>query len=363
MQLLKDQFFSAGFYRQLGQTLARIDPAIDAKIFYRACVRKLSELELKQRMQRTAEVCHQFFPDNYAEALKRLYAYAETLNDNSFSYMFMPDFVARYGTHDFKRSMQALKDFTQYSSSELAIRVFLQQDLERTLTVIKKWTHDKNVHIRRLTSEGTRPRLPWAMQVKTLLDKPEHCFPILQELKADNEKYVQKSVANHLNDVSKDHPDKMLRLVNGWDDTNQSTQWIIRHAARTLVKQGNSEALALFGATQKPNVKLQKFKLHSTKLNLGEDLIFELELVSLARQPQQLIVDYRIHYVKASGRTSPKVFKLKMTTLKPGQSLTLRKKHSLKNFTTRKHFSGLHQIELLINGNQMKAMPFHLVTT
>jgi len=363
MQALKDQFFNVAFYRQLSQDLAVIDPDIDAQRFYRACTKDLSDLELKQRMQRTADVCRQFLPDNYADALKRLYAYADMINENKFYYMFMPDFVARYGSQDFRRSMQALKDFTEYSSSELAIRVFLQNDLDRSLGVIKKWTSNKNVHIRRLASEGTRPRLPWAMRIKALLEKPDHCLPILQDLKADDEKYVQKSVANHLNDISKDHPQKMLKLVKSWDTNEPSINWIIRHASRTLIKQGNRQALALFGADQKPNITIKKFKLNSRKLVLGDDLIIELELNSLGKQAQQLIIDYKIHYVKASGRISPKVFKLKKTTLNSGQSLSLTKKQSFKDFSTRKHYTGQHKIELLINGNNMKSMSFHLDTT
>ena len=318
MQALKDQFYNAAFYRQLSQDLSDIDPNIDARRFYKACTKNLSTLELKQRMQRTADVCWQFFPDNYNDSLKRLYAYAERINENKFCYMFMPDFIARYGAHDFKRSMQALKDFTEYSSSELAIRVFLENDLDRTLAIVKKWTGNKNVHIRRLASEGTRPRLPWAIRINALLGKPELCIPILQDLKSDNEKYVQKSVANHLNDISKDHPQKMLNLVKSWNTNEQSINWIIQHASRTLIKQGNRQALALFGADQKPNIAIKKFKLNSRKLLLGDNLVIELEINSQEKQPQQLIVDYKIHYVKASGRTSQKVFKLKKTTLNPG---------------------------------------------
>ncbi|WP_455202258.1 DNA alkylation repair protein [Kaarinaea lacus] len=362
MQPLKDQFFNTAFYRQLSQDLSDIDSNIDARQFYLACTKNLSELELKQRMQRTADVCRLFFPDNYPEALKRLYAYAEMINENKFCYMFMPDFVARFGAHDFKRSMQALKDFTVYSSSELAIRVFLQNDFDRSLDVVKKWTGNKNVHIRRLASEGTRPRLPWAMRVKALLDNPDHSLPILQDLKTDNEKYVQKSVANHLNDISKDHPQKMLKLVKSWDANEQSIAWIIRHASRTLIKQGNNQALAIFGAHKKPEIKIRKFKLNSGKRVLGDDLIIELELDSLATYPQQLIIDYKIHYVKASGQLSPKVFKLKKFTLNPGQSLRLTKKQALKDLSTRKHYTGQHKIELLINGGNMKSMSFHLDT-
>lgn len=362
MQALKDQFFNVAFYRQLSQDLSVIDPDIDARQFYRACTKDLSKLELKQRMQRTTDVCRQFFPDNYADALKRLYAYADMINENKFCYMFMPDFVARYGAHDFKRSMQALKDFTEYSSSELAIRVFLQNDFDRSLGVVKKWTSNKNVHIRRLASEGTRPRLPWAMRVKALLDKPDHCFPILQDLKADHEKYVQKSVANHLNDISKDHPQKMLNLVKSWDANQKSINWIIRHASRTLIKQGNNQALAIFGADKKPEIKIRKFKLNSRKLALGDNLNIELELHSLGKQPQQLIIDYKIHYVKASGRKSPKVFKFRKTTLNPGQALSLLKIQAFKDLSTRKHYTGQHEIELLINGNSMKSMSFHLDT-
>jgi 3-methyladenine DNA glycosylase AlkC len=362
MQLLKDQFFNTAFYRQLSRAFARIDPDINEKKFYQACVRNLSAMELKQRMQHTADVCHEFLPNDYPQALKRLYAYAETIHKNSFSYMFMPDYVARYGAHDFKRSMQALQDFTRHSSSELAIRIFLQQDLERSLSFIRQWTDHENVHVRRLASEGTRPRLPWAMQIKALRDTPEYCFSILQALHTDSEKYVQKSVANHLNDISKDHPDKMLRLIKNWDQRSKSTQWIVRHGARTLVKQGHKQALALFGAAHKPDIGISSFKLGAKKLVLGDDLEMGLVLVSQAKKLQQLVIDYRIHYVKASGRTSPKVFKWKTATLQPGQSLMLSKKHSLKNFTTRKHYPGQHRIELLINGLPMKAATFHLST-
>lgn len=359
MELLKDQFFNANFYRELSRTFARIDPAIDAKNFYQACIKNLAQRELKQRMQHTADVCQAFFPDSYPQALKRLYAFAETIESNSFSYMFMPDFVARYGSHDFRRSMQALQDFTQYSSSELAVRIFLQQDLQRSLAVIKQWTRYENPHIRRLASEGTRPRLPWAMQVKALRDKPEHCFPILHALRTDDEKYVQKSVANHLNDISRDHPDKMLRLVKSWSD-NKNSQWIIRRGARTLVKQGNKQALALLGATAKPAITINNFKLSPTKLQLGDSIKLALDLASTTKRSQKLVIDYRIHYVKAAGRTSPKVFKWKTTTLSPEQTLSLSKKHALKDFTTRKHYTGQHRLELLINGTTMKTATFKL---
>ena len=360
MQLLKDQFYNPAFYRKLSRQLSVIYPDMNANRFYQDCIKELDNLELKQRMTRTSEVCRKFLPDNYASALKVLYEFADTLEDNKFSYMFMPDFVARYGRHDFKRSIQALKDFTQYCSSELAIRVFLQDDFERALKIIKKWTQDDNVHVRRLSSEGTRPRLPWAVRISQLIENPQHCFPILEDLQQDKEKYVQKSVANHLNDISKDHPQMMLKLVKNWNYTISPTDWIVRHGSRTLIKQGNKQALGFFGADKKPNIRLQQCKLSKRKLILGDDLQFHVTLTSLATTTQKLVIDYKIHYLKASGSKTPKVFKLKNIKLKTGETVEISKKHAFKDFTTRKHYSGEHQLELVINGTSMKTINFHL---
>ena len=356
MHALKDQFYNPTYYKQLSKNLHAVDPSIDEHRFYKACTKDLNKLELKQRISHTSGVCRQFFPDNYRDALKILYAYAEQIQSNSFADIFMPDYVARYGTHDFKRSMQALKDFTCYSTSELAIRVFLENDYDRAMTVVKKWSSDKDHHVRRLSSEGTRPRLPWASQVKYLLDHPENNFPILEALKQDEDKYVQKSVANHLNDISKDHPGQLLSLIKKWDRSIDTTEWIIRHGTRTLVKQGNEQTLSLLGINPNPKVKIHNFTLSKSRLALGDSLSFKLKISSLAKTSQKLVVDYKVHYKKSSGKTNPKVFKLKTFNLNPSDSITLQKKHLFKDFTTRKHYSGKHMIEIMVNGKSQKTL-------
>ena len=363
MQALKDQIYNPSFFKQLSKNLHGVYPAINQKKFYAACVIDLDKLELKQRTTRTTDVCKAFFPDNYKDALNILYAYSETIDGNSFADIFMPDYVARFGIQDFRRSMKALRDFTRYSTSELAIRVFLDNDYARTMETIKKWTDDKDFHVRRLSSEGTRPRLPWAQQVNELLRSPDNNFSILDALKYDDEKYVQKSVANHINDISKDHPDKLMDFLTDWDTSNDTVNWIVKHGTRTLIKQGNKRAFKKLGVATRPKIKLSRFTLDKSSIALGDKLGIEFKLDSTSKTDQLLVVDYKIHYQKASGKTSAKVFKLKTFQLAPGNSVNLQKKHLFKNFTTRKHYSGKHQVEIIVNGKSQKTLPFMLTAT
>ena len=359
MQPLKDIYYSADFYRGLSSKLQAVYPAFNAQSFCEEAATQLPELELKERITLTSTLCRKYLPDNYKKALRIFYDLSKTIPEN-FAYIFMPDFVARYGAGHFDLSMQALKDFTHHSSSELALRTFLKKDLQRTLTTVYQWAADDDFHVRRLASEGTRPRLPWAPRIAQLQEDPDVTLPIINALKSDPEKYVQKSVANHLNDISKDHPEKMLAEIESWDHKDDTTAWIIKHATRSLVKQGHPQALALLGAAREPIVDLKTFLLDKEQLRLGESLPFRFTLESLATKPQNLIVDYKIHYVKKSGELKAKVFKLKQMRLNPGESVDLNKRHLFKDFTTRKHYSGEHAVEIVINGKPLGKANFHL---
>jgi hypothetical protein len=196
--------------------------------------------------------------------------------------------------------------------------------------------------------------------LEALVADPSAVAPILENLRADPSLYVRKSVANHLNDISKDHPDWMLARLKSWDLAHPHTQWIAKRAARTLIKAGHQPALRLFNFGSKPAVTLTGLKLAPARIKLGQPIEFSFALTSASRQPQCLAVDYVIHYVKASGGTAPKVFKLRELTLAPGERQTLSKRQTFRNFTTRRHYSGPHRLEIQLNGRKVAQGAFIL---
>ena len=203
--------------------------------------------------------------------------------------------------------------------------------------------------MRRLASEGSRPRLPWSFQLKNLIADPSPTAPILDALKADPSLYVRKSVANHLNDIGKDHPDLLIERVSGWDRDDRQTAWIVRHALRTLIKKGEPRALALIGTTGKADIRVDAFSVEPARIKLGDRITTKAKLVSTSMTPQRLVIDYAVHYPKKNG-VSRKVFKLKETELAPGGHCDLSISQTVKDFTTRKHNAGFHKMELMVNG-------------
>jgi 3-methyladenine DNA glycosylase AlkC len=358
MEELKN-WFDEPFYRELAEHLHAQHTPFNRKSFIDEALQRLDPLSLKERMRLTTELTAKQLPSDFGQALEILKPIAPHY-DGTFKSMYFPDFVGLYGRDHFELSLDALNYFTRYSSSEFAIREFFKIDFERTLDAMIKWARDDNHHVRRLASEGSRPRLPWSFQLRTLMDDPAPIKPILESLKADPELYVRKSVANHLNDISKDNPETMLDWVNAWDRDVIETAWIVKHASRSLLKQGHPRAFALFGFEADPKVETSDVALSKPHLNLGEKLSFSFNLTSDKKTPQKLAVDYIVHYVKKNGKTSSKVFKLKEFTLKPGQTEHISKSQTFENFSTRVHYSGQHKIEILVNGAVSASATFDL---
>ena len=229
------EIFNVERLQHIASEMSAVYPAFDAKGFLKHASAGLDELSVLQRMARVSESLHAVIRLDYAQTLELLYALAPRLN-SSFVSLFLPHYVASYGLDDFERSMAALKYFTTFGSAEFAIRPFLLRDLPRTLAVMQTWSLDDNDHVRRLASEGSRPRLPWSFRLTEIQANPELCASILDNLKADPSLYVRKSVANHLNDITKDHPDWVLTLIEGWSLANPHTAWIARHALRSLMR-------------------------------------------------------------------------------------------------------------------------------
>ncbi|MES2189798.1 MAG: DNA alkylation repair protein [Pseudomonadota bacterium] len=353
------EIFNAARLRHIAAEVAGVYPAFDEKKFLKLAQADLDSLSLMQRLRRTSESLHATLPADYQKAIAILRKLAPRIN-SGFVTLVLPDYVGLYGHEDFDTSMDALKFFTAFGSSEFAIREFLRRDAQRTLAVMKTWARDENEHVRRLASEGSRPRLPWSFRLDALMADPEMAAPILEKLKADDSLYVRKSVANHLNDITRLHPEWVLQKLEGWPLDKPQTAWIARHALRTLIKQGDRRALAVIGAGQKAAVRLHDFVVSPTKLVLGERLDISFSLESTARSSQRLVVDYAVHYVKKSGASSAKVFKLKELTLAPGETVGLRRNQVVKDFTTRVHHAGHHAVDIMVNGDKVASGGFDL---
>ncbi len=313
-----------------------------------------------ERVRHIADALHAALPADYPAALDILHAIAPHLT-HGFQAVAVTEYVARFGLDDFDRSMDALADLTRFGTAEFAIRPFLAQDAERALVRMAEWTGSDDEHVRRLASEGSRPRLPWAARVPALKADPTRAAPILEALKADASLYVRKSVANHLNDIAKDRPDWLLGRLGAWRQDDPRTVWIVRHALRTLIKQGDPRALALIGVGHGAAITVRGLVVDPPTVRLGERIAITAALSSDSLESQPLVVDYRVHYARAAGKTAAKVFKWKTFDLAPGDAVTLRISQTIRDFSTRRHHPGRHDIELIVNGQTMGKSGFELL--
>jgi 3-methyladenine DNA glycosylase AlkC len=353
------EIFNRRRLRHIAEETRAVYPAFDAARFLAMVSDGLDNLSIMQRMRRVATSLHECLALQFESALVILRELAPRLN-HPFAALALSEYVALYGTDHFQASMEALRFLTPFGSSEFAIRHFLERDLDRTLGVMLGWSLDENEHVRRLASEGSRPRLPWSFRLQPLIANPSRSFVILERLRADPSVTVRKSVANHLNDISKDHPDWLLDHIAGWSLEDGRTAWIVRHGMRTLIKKGHQGALAMIGAAKSANIRLRMFAVEPAAIRLGQRLTIMVELESIADSEQRLVVDYAVHYVKQRGPTTAKVFKLRTLTLCAREIITLSGQRLIGRFSTRVHYPGLHEVELLINGRSHGKRTFAL---
>jgi len=306
-----------------------------------------NDLELKQRMRRTTEVLHNYLPDSYKDAVKILMDIAPDVK--GFETMVLPDYAEVYGMDFWEESRKALKCFTQYSSSEFGIRPFLNNDLDASMKLMYECAEDKHENVRRFASEGCRPRLPWAMAVPALKENPEPTIPILDKLKDDPSEFVRRSVANHLNDISKDHPEIVLELAKKWIGFSTERDRLIKHALRTLLKAGNPRAMILFGFADPSNLEIESLRPVDDVVKIGNETHIMFDLIVKENEKTKVRLEYAVYYVKANGKVSKKVFKISENEYSAG-SYSVKRKLSFKNMTTRKHYSGKHEIAIHVNG-------------
>jgi len=326
----------------------------------------LDELELKDRVRKVAATLRAYLAPRYPQAvahiLRALPPPIEGTDGVSAGFRYWPyaHFVEAYGESHFATSMRAMREITQRFSAEFAVRPFIAREPERTLGWLAEQLDHPSVHVRRWVSEGTRPRLPWGIRLQALVEDPSPTLPLLEALKDDPEEYVRRSVANHLNDIAKDHPGLVVKVAKRWwREGDAARRRLVRHALRSLVKQGDPEALTVLGFGE-PRADIVRWRVDDAVVLGGAPLRLEVVLRSTSKKTQRLLVDFAIHHQKANGTTSPKVFKWTERELAPGETLTLTKAHPMRPVTTRRYYPGAHAAELLVNGRSLGKVGFQL---
>jgi len=305
--------------------------------------------ELKERGRHIARCLHQVIPGSFEEQVKPLYDVAQ--NYSGYTAIIFSDFVELFGLNHWASSMEAMEVFTQRCTAEFAVRPFFKLDFERMVMQHLHWSKSTNEHIRRLASEGIRPRLPWGAGIPRLKKEPEHIFPILENLMMDELEYVRRSVANNLNDISKDYPELVLDFVKDRDLNHRNTQRLVKHALRGLLKKAHPEALALFGFHDSVELSHVVLNTAQSSIQLGETLNWNFSLE--AKGSGKLRLEYHVHYQKANGKTSVKVFQLSEQSIEGFKKLGMDKKLSFQDLSTRKHYPGMHRIVLVANGKDV----------
>lgn len=365
-EVLKN-IFSRPLIEDFAGQVGVVWPAFDRAAFLaRVFDHAWPQRELKQRMRHIAESLRAGLPPAYPDALDVVTAvtrqWLHTHGDGmKFEYCFVPDFVEVYGLEDPERSIPALELVTRWCSAEFAVRPFLLRYPERLYAQMLAWSSHPNPVVRRLASEGFRPRLPWGMGVPALKRDPAPILPVLENLKADPDEVVRRSVANNLNDISKDHPALALGIARRWWGQHPATDRLVRHALRGLLKKGHAEALAQFGFDQGVSgIAVEGLRV-SPSVMIGGTLDFSFSVINTSDAARQIRLEYGIDYRTGSGKISAKVFKIKELTLAPGQIDVVRKYQRFTDFTTRKHFPGTHRLRVLVNGKALAETGFEVV--
>ena len=356
--LLKERFFVMASVENIGEIVQHYYPDFDKESFMALVFDEQWESkELKARMRHITICLHETLPDSYRTALEILKQTAPHIK--GFEGMVFPDYVELYGLDDWETSLPALGYFTQFSSSEFAVRPFLDKNPERVMEYMLQWADDTDEHVRRFASEGCRPRLPWAMALPKFKKDPSLILPLLEKLKNDDSDFVRRSVANNLNDISKDHPELVLELCEDWYGQAKNTDWIVKHACRTMLKSGNTHAMRLFGYGDPSHIGVENLTLQKQSLPIGESLHFSFILRIDGEKPSTVRLEYAVYYLKANGTHSRKVFKISENTHAPGEH-SFSQKRSCQDMSTRKHYAGTHHLGIIVNGVEMEKISFEL---
>lgn len=371
---LKDQLFNLEKVTKIANEIQSVYPDFAKNDFIQSVVDTFPELELKQRITWITQSLRAYLPNDFQAAAAILLRALPPINDPSktdndfgdFIYAPYAEFVAKYGctSDNLQFSLAALKEITQRFSAEDAIRYFINAFPDETMAALLQWSTDPHYHVRRLASEGTRPKLPWSQKITIPI---EYSLPILNNLFSDTTRYVTRSVANHLNDISKSNPDLVLQTLEVWQSSGKQMQkemeYIVSHSLRTLIKNGYPPAFTFLNFSNNAAVIFSNLKIEQTQIKMGDSLDFAFSLRAV--EDENILIDYVISFQnKRQEMKSKKVFKLKKSTLKKDQTVTLKKTHPLREqMTTRTIYPGEHKLEIQINGVVVGAATFEVLQT
>lgn len=367
-------FYNLPLIELTAELLAKNYPEFDQAGFIKLAADDIENRELKDRANQIFLGFKDFLPNDYKSAVNLLIStLAPVVNDQDLDeltstkkglagWIIMPmtQYVGELGQHELAFSMEALRQLTKRFTSEFGIRYYFIEQPEASLAILTDWLQDPCRHVRRLISEGTRPLLPWAMQIPEFKQDPTQVIKLLEQLKDDSSEYVRRSVANNLNDIAKDHPDLVANIATKWlKSASKNRQRLVKHACRTLIKQGHSTTLAAFGYQPAETLEVN-LMLSSTQVEFGDQQVLTCEITNPSAETHKILLDYVIYHQKANGKLAPKVFKWKELELTAGQSITLSKKHAFVPITTRKYYHGEHACALQLNGAEQESISFLL---
>ena len=359
--------YNEAFFDKFTVYFQKIKPDFNSKSFIKDIFKDdWKNKELKERMRHTTLTLGKYLPNDFegnAKTIRRLIDYFEEdeIKESSIEYMFLPDFIEIFGIDYFDSSMLAIERITQFTSCEFAIRPFIIKHPKKTIEQMHKWSKHEHAMVRRLSTEGARPRLPWAMAIPNLKKDPTPILLILETLKNDSSESVRRSVANNLNDIAKDNPSIVISLAKKWIGKSTETDWVVKHACRTLLKKGDTEVLELFGLGYSKDTIVENLKILTPTVPIGEALEFQFDLINHSRTEQKIRLEYGLHYLKANDTLSKKVFKISEKTYPPLSKTPITRKQSFKIITTRKFHIGKHGLSIIINGKEFDMLNFDLI--
>jgi 3-methyladenine DNA glycosylase AlkC len=364
--LLKDRY-SKEFFDKFLLVISNSSFPISQKDFFdRLWTASWEDSSLKERMRHVTQVLQIFLPNDPLKGLAIIQEYTYLLKqvhstEYSLEYLFLADYISEVGIHHFDAAMETMEVVTTFTSCEFAVRPFFKQYPSEMLQQMQRWSKHENIHLRRLASEGSRPKLPWGEALTAFVGDPTPLIPILENLKNDSSEYVRRSVANNINDISKTHPDLVLNLASKWSGGSSQTNQLLKHALRTLLKNGNTIALKLIGIEANHSVQITNFKIHNHVVELGGKLNFSFGVLNASESLLVVRLEYRMYFKRLNKEMGTKVFQISQKEILPSQEVQFSRSYSFNAITTRKYYPGLHAIELIVNGIACNYTSFELL--
>lgn len=359
--------YNDDFFHLLLDQFIQVNSKFDKNTWFKKLYNSEWErMELKQRMRHISTVLHSFLNPNFElgaiELLELFNSFDFNSNESSlgFKFMFFADYVEVYGLNHLDISILAMETITKHSSCEFAVRPFIIKYPHKMMDQMCLWSKHEHAMVRRLSTEGCRPRLPWAMALPKFKKDPTSILSILERLKNDPSESVRRSVANNVNDISKDNPELVYNLVKSWNGLGKDVSWVQKHSCRTLLKQGVPEIMQLFGYSHISTISISDFDVLTKEVEFGNSLHFKFNLQNISNSQSKIRIEYGIYLLKANGSLSKKVFKISEKNLEPGKTIKIERKQVFKKISTRVYYSGQHKVSLIINGVELNTELFLL---